>query len=64
MSQYVYFKDIYFGKNSLVKVFPEKDGLETATDINAITTTEITNITTIGKTFNRSTNACPVAVIP
>jgi len=28
MAQYVYFKDIYFGKNSIVKVFPNKDKLE------------------------------------
>jgi len=36
MSQYVYFKDIYFGRNSIVKVFPEKDGLENATDFDAL----------------------------
>jgi len=36
MSQYVYFKDIYFGKNSLVKVFPDKDELETAADFDAL----------------------------
>ncbi|QFW68517.1 MAG: hypothetical protein NV1_39 [Nanoarchaeotal virus 1] len=36
MTQYVYFKDIYFGKNSLVKVFPHKDGLEDATDFDAL----------------------------
>jgi len=35
MVQYVYFKDIYFGKNSIVKVFPEKDGLENAVDFDA-----------------------------
>jgi hypothetical protein len=35
MTQYVYFKDIYFGKNSLVKIFPHKDGLEDAIDLDA-----------------------------
>jgi len=36
MSQYVYFKDIYFGKNSLVKIFPDKDSLENAADFDAL----------------------------
>jgi hypothetical protein len=36
MTQYVYFKDIYFGRNSLVKVFPDKNGLETAADFDAL----------------------------
>ena len=36
MLQYEYFKDIYFGKYSLVKVFPHKDGLENATDFDAL----------------------------
>jgi len=36
MTQYVYFKDIYFGKNSLVRVFPHKDGLEDAADFDAL----------------------------
>ncbi len=35
MSQYVYFKDIYFGKDSIVKVSSEKDGLEDAVDFDA-----------------------------
>jgi len=35
MPQYVYFKDIYFGKNSIVKIFPHKDGLEDAVDFDA-----------------------------
>jgi hypothetical protein len=35
MSQYVYFKDIYFGKNSIVKIFPEKDRLENNIDYDA-----------------------------
>jgi len=35
MSQYVYFKDIYFGKNSIVKIFPHKDSLEDAIDFDA-----------------------------
>jgi len=37
MTQYVYFKDIYFGRNSLVKVFPDKNELETAADFDALT---------------------------
>ena len=37
MTQYVYFKDIYFVRNSLVKVFPDKNELETAADFDALT---------------------------
>jgi len=36
MSRYVYFENIYFGKNSLVKVFPEKEKLENAVDFDAL----------------------------
>ena len=32
MAQYIYFKDIYFGKNSIVKVFPDKERLEDRID--------------------------------
>jgi hypothetical protein len=36
MPQYVYFKDIYFGKNSVVKIFPHKEKLEDYIDYDAI----------------------------
>ena len=35
MPQYVFFKDIYFGKNSIVKIFPNKDKLEDQIDYDA-----------------------------
>jgi len=35
MPQYVYFKDIYFGKNSIVKVFSHKERLEDYIDYDA-----------------------------
>ena len=36
MSRYVYFENIYFGKNSIVKIFPEKEKLENAVDFDAL----------------------------
>jgi hypothetical protein len=35
MPHYVYFKDIYFGKDSIVKVFPHKERLEDHIDYDA-----------------------------
>ncbi len=35
MPQYLYFRDIYFGKNSIVKIFPNKDNLEDSIDYDA-----------------------------
>ena len=37
MPQYVYFKDIYFGKKSLVKIFPNKDKIEDSIDYDVTT---------------------------
>ncbi len=35
MSKYVYFKNIYFGKDSLAKIFYDKDKIEDSLDYNA-----------------------------
>jgi len=35
MSKYVYFKNIYFGKDSLARIFYDKDKIEDALDYNA-----------------------------
>jgi len=36
MSKYVYFKNIYFGKDSLAKIFYDKDKIEDSLDYNAV----------------------------